>query len=311
MIRALVIFCVSALALPALASDLTLPNGAKTLAQRHSPLARYALPLGPAADDSVPVRYFEGQVLRRTWRAGGDATSLQLFAPMRQQLEDAGYDILFQCQAQDCGGFDFRFGIEVVPAPDMTVAIGDYLFLSALKGDEQALSLLVSRSRGASYIQVIEVTPPETDPIDVTPPKPTMPVTEPDQTVEPEERGLFTVLTNNGRVVLENLEFDSGSARLGSGPFESLVRLAEVLRDNPEMHISLVGHTDNVGAQDKNISLSRRRATAVRERLHETYDIDVNRIDVAGVGYMAPLTSNLTPQGREANRRVEAVLLNR
>ena len=283
--------------------------GARVLSQRQSPLARYALPLGPAADDRVPVRYFEGQILRRTWRQGGDATSLQLFAPMRQQLQDAGYDIVFQCQSQDCGGFDFRFGIEVVPAPDMTVAIGDYLFLSAIKGEARALTLLVSRSGSASYIQVIQVSPADAPPIEVAPAVVPAAGPVPDHQAEPEDGGGIGALTTNGHVVLEALEFESGSARLGAGPFVSLSQLAAVLIENPKMHISLVGHTDNIGAQEKNVSLSRRRAVAVRARLQAKFDIDVTRIEVAGVGYMAPLTSNLTATGREANRRVEAVLL--
>ncbi|PCJ08551.1 MAG: cell envelope biogenesis protein OmpA [Rhodobacteraceae bacterium] len=295
--------------MPVMASDLALPAGAQILAERPSPLARYALPLGPASDDKVPVRHFEGQVLRRTWRLGGDATTLQLFAPMRQQLQEAGYDIAYQCQALDCGGFEFRFGIEVVPAPDMIVDIGDFLFLSATKGEAQALSLLVSRSGSSAYIQVIEVAPVNVDLIKVTATQAPVPEIVPDQVAQADERDLIGALSSSGRVVLADLEFETGSARLGAGPFDSLAQLATALTENPEMRVMLVGHTDNIGAQDGNVALSQLRAEAVRERLLTLIEADVAGIEVVGAGFMAPLTSNLTREGRDANRRVEAVLM--
>lgn len=311
MIRALAIIGAAALAMPAMAGDLVLPTGARILGERSSPMARYALPLGPAANDRVPAENFEGQVLRRTWRLAGDATSLQLFAPMRQQLQAAGYDILYQCQAQECGGFDFRFGIEVVPAPDMIVDIGDYLFLSALKEETQALSLLVSRSGSSAYIQVIEVAPPNGELIAISP------IATPDpEVLSTEERqdnreDLIEDLSASGRVVLADLEFETGSARLGTGPFDSLVQLGLALTENPKMRIMLVGHTDNVGAQDDNVALSQLRAEAVRERLLTLIEAEATRIEVFGAGFIAPLTSNLTREGRDANRRVEVVLMSR
>lgn len=308
MIRALVIIGVAVLGAPACAGDLTLPVGAQFLSERQSPLARYALPTGPAADDRVPVLQFEGQVRRRTWRLDAEASSLQVLAHLRQQLQVAGYDLLFQCQAQDCGGFDFRFGIEVVPAPDMTVNIGDYQFLSAIKGEAQALSVLVSSTGGSAYIQVIEVAPSETDLIEITPVEVPVVVSAPEQSMQ-EDMGLIDTMMTTGRTVLVELEFETGSARLGAGPFPSLALLAAELVENPEMRVSLVGHTDNVGAKEKNVALSLRRAEAVRERMLDRFELNAARVEVAGAGYISPLTSNLTAEGREVNRRVEVVLL--
>lgn len=309
MIRALVIILATHLAMPTQASELTLPAGGQILSERQSPLARYGLPLGRAAGDTVPVSNFEGQVLRRTWRLTGQTSSMQVFAPLRQQLQDAGYELVFQCQSKDCGGFDFRFGIEVVPAPDMVVDIGDFLFLSATKDADLALSLLVSRSSSSTYIQVIEVAPPKADLIAVTMPAPLPAVAAPDLPAPIAEADMMMALTSAGRVVLADLEFETGSARLGSGPFESLTQLAAVLAANPDVRVSLVGHTDNIGEQAKNVILSHRRADAVRERMLEKFHFSDAQIETAGVGFMAPLTSNLTAAGRDTNRRVEAVLM--
>ena len=73
----------------------------------------------------------------------------------------------------------------------------------------------------------------------------------------------------------------------------------------------LVGHTDSVGLLEPNIALSRSRAESVRQRLINQYGVPEDRIDAHGMGYLAPIATNLTAQGREANRRVEAVLLPR
>lgn len=70
----------------------------------------------------------------------------------------------------------------------------------------------------------------------------------------------------------------------------------------------IVGHTDVSGGLAANIILSRERARAVADRLITTYGVDPGRITAEGAGPLAPLTSNLTPEGREKNRRVEAVL---
>jgi len=75
------------------------------------------------------------------------------------------------------------------------------------------------------------------------------------------------------------------------------------------MRIALVGHTDTVGGLQGNIALSRERAQAVRQRLIDDYDIAPERVEAEGTGYLAPLATNRTAEGREANRRVEAVLL--
>ena len=113
----------------------------------------------------------------------------------------------------------------------------------------------------------------------------------------------------NGHVVLGDLDFGSGADTLGLGPYGSLAALAAFLADNPGIRIALVGHTDSIGALDQNIALSKRRAVAVRMRLIDSHGAAPDRIDAEGMGYLAPVASNLTEPGRLANRRVEAILL--
>jgi OOP family OmpA-OmpF porin len=131
------------------------------------------------------------------------------------------------------------------------------------------------------------------------------PPTEP----EPAPTDLAARLLAEGHVVLGGLQFPSGSASLAEDRYESLAGLAAFLAANPTASIVLVGHTDATGTLAANTALSRARAQAVRTRLIGAHGADPDRIAAEGAGWLAPVASNLTPEGQAANRRVEAVLL--
>lgn len=299
MIRTLAL-CAALAALPAVAQELALPPEARQLTNRDNPLDSYDLPVAVWDGESVPSREVQGRVIKRTWRMSvGSKTTLQVFAALRDQIKAQGYDVLLDCPAEACGGFDFRFATEVVSSPDMYVSIRDYRFMSAIRGKE-VLSLLVSRNPPDAYVQIITVTPADVAPLEVS------------QTVEPEEvpeLGLAARLEAAGRVVLKDLEFETGADALGSGPFAVLSELADWLSEDETRRVVLVGHTDNIGPLERNTALSQRRAEAVKARLVEVFDVAVDQLETAGVGYLAPVASNATPEGREVNRRVEAVVL--
>ncbi|MBL4767126.1 MAG: OmpA family protein, partial [Rhodobacteraceae bacterium] len=169
-------------------------------------------------------------------------------------------------------------------------------------------SLLVSGNRSAAYLQVIQVAPTNSVAIQITPDQP-INNSQQVETAVNANSGFIVRLERDGHVALDDLVFETGAARLGKGPFSSLTLLAGYLADTPNLHIAVVGHTDSVGSLDTNIVLSKHRATAVRSRLIDSFDIDPARIQAEGMGYLAPVESNLTAQGREANRRVEVILL--
>ena len=282
-----------------MAQELTLPASARQISERISALDSYDLPIAAFTGDAVPARTVEGRVERTTWRLqAGSSTTLQILAPLRDQLLAQGYGIDFECEARTCGGFDFRFGTEVVPTPDMYVAIHDYRFLSASRGGE-VLSLLVSRNPPDGYVQMIRVTPAGSEP------EPPLVIEE---TVD-NTGGLLADLQRDGHVILNDLHFNTGEVTLGEGPFASLAQLSAYLTDNPGIRLALVGHTDDTGALQANIAVSTQRAQAVRTRLIQAHGVASDRVEAQGAGYLAPITSNATPEGREINRRVEAVLL--
>lgn len=282
----------------AAAPALDLPPGARQTAEIEAG-AGADLPTGPWRDGRVTRRSFEGAVTRQAWRIDGQRLDVAgLAAPLAAQLRAAGWEILFECRDEACGGYDFRFVLETVPAPAMFVDLGDYRYILAEGPGGEALALLVSRARDTGFVQVTRVGA-----------KPAAPAVVASSKSGP-AADLWQRLEREGRVALDDLPFATGSASLEGGPFASLAALAAGLRDRPGARIALVGHTDTAGSLEANRALSRRRAEAVRRALLSSgAGLAADRVTAEGVGFLAPRASNRDAAGRRANRRVEAVLL--
>ena len=295
------------------AFEITLPEAATLLSQNGVAMDGYALPTGPFANGVLPTRALEGHISRQSWRIDAQAqTSLQIMAPIRDQLIAMGYETELECDAPACGGFDFRFETEVLPAPDMHVDLSDFRFFSATRGSEDHVSLLVSRSANAGFVQLFRITKAE-ESAPVLTGQPAQSANTPlgallgqGQSVPTEFADLVTV----GHIVLDDLTFNTGSSDLGPGPYASLENLARFLNGDSTRLIALVGHTDAVGDLDRNIALSKRRAASVLERLVSSHNVSRAQLRAEGMGFLSPIAANLTDIGRDANRRVEAVLLN-
>ncbi len=102
--------------------------------------------------------------------------------------------------------------------------------------------------------------------------------------------------------------FATDSAVVGPGLQGDLAVLAQNLLDYPNSTIQVIGHTDNVGAAEYNLSLSRRRAASVAAILMDN-GVPASRIVTIGRGEDQPVATNLTGAGRQQNRRVEIVII--
>ncbi len=295
---------------PALALTLDLPASVIGEERRSEVPGSYALPLAPFDGLGVPARSVEGALDQRAFQLDAPGqTTLAVMAPLRDQVVAAGYTIRLDCDARACGGFDFRFGTEVMPEPDMHVDIGDYRFLSAEQGDE-ALSILVSRSASSAFVQITRVTAvPE--PAIIADSK-TLAEVNLDEVETPRGvemgSGIATDLETKGSAVLGDLVFASGAATLNAGDYPSLAAVAAWLQANPDATIALVGHTDASGSLTANIALSERRAETVAQALVDLHGADAVRISAEGVGFLAPRATNQTEEGRQENRRVEVIV---
>jgi outer membrane protein OmpA-like peptidoglycan-associated protein len=123
-------------------------------------------------------------------------------------------------------------------------------------------------------------------------------------------KDLYLVPIETGAVVmLNNIFFDFDKSELKEASFPELKRVIELMNKNPDMRISVEGHTDNIGTSEYNIALSERRAQAVVDYLTEN-GVSANRLEIKGWGKSRPIVSNDDEiGGREINRRVEFVIL--
>jgi len=98
-----------------------------------------------------------------------------------------------------------------------------------------------------------------------------------------------------------------GTAAIDPISDRALAELAQALAPHPAWRFTVEGHTDSVGTDAANQTLSTRRAEAVRARLAERHRVDTRRWGAVGYGATRPRESNATIEGRARNRRVELV----
>lgn len=105
------------------------------------------------------------------------------------------------------------------------------------------------------------------------------------------------------------VKFETGSDKLKEESYIILGEIAGILREYRDYNLTIQGHTDNVGSDETNLILSRKRASACRDYLVAT-GIRSERISTAGYGEVRPKADNATAAGRRENRRVEFELVN-
>lgn len=289
------------------------PEGAVATAHLDRPFDRYALPVAPFGGEATgvePLRDVEGRVIWSAYRLEDpDASTAEVIAGYRARLAELGFTPALDCATSACGGFDFRFAVQLLPAPAMLLDTAEFAQLSASRtgadGAESFASVLVSRVLGAIQIQTVLVLPAEAGRGVAAAPRADAAA---EVLVLPQDtESLLARLTEYGHVAVQGLEFETGGATLSAGSVPALETAARMLRDNPALSVVIVGHSDNQGSLEANIALSQRRAEAVRAALVER-GVEPERLEAHGIGFLAPVTSNAAPDGKALNRRVELVL---
>jgi len=121
----------------------------------------------------------------------------------------------------------------------------------------------------------------------------------------------ITVTNTGDRLVVSvpnDITFATDSTAINAGLRADLQRVAAHLVQYPNSAVQVIGHTDSQGEATYNQDLSERRANAVADIL-QAGGVRFDRIQTVGRGEDAPIASNLTPEGRAQNRRVEIVVI--
>jgi len=116
-------------------------------------------------------------------------------------------------------------------------------------------------------------------------------------------------LDETGKIVTHGILFDPDSYRIKGESFKTLQQIGKLLQENPQLRLSIEGHTDADGSDEHNLELSRNRANSVRDYLVSTYRISADRLETKGWGESQPIDTNDTPEGKANNRRVELIKL--
>lgn len=108
-------------------------------------------------------------------------------------------------------------------------------------------------------------------------------------------------------IEMDPIYFKKGTDRILSVSYNEIRRMAVILKNHPQIHILIKGHTDSFGDMNALIALSEKRAFAVKTFL-QAQNIDPKRIEIKGMGPKEPITDNSTEELKAKNRRVEIVI---
>ena len=255
----------------------------------------FALPLGPAKDYTfAKSQLLEGKWTRIIYDAPKGRSLLEVYRNYESALQRAGFQTLFACANQACGESS---EVKLNPAVEDRWAPYDW--------PNRHLSAKLARSTGDVYVSLHALN------VDNSLPEVTLHIIE----VKPMETAMVTVnaaslasdITRTGHASVYGIYFDTGKADVKPESDATLKEIAKLLRQDINLKLYVVGHTDNQGTLETNMDLSMRRANTVVQALSSRYGVAVARLKALGDGPSAPVASNDSEDGRAKNRRVELV----
>jgi OOP family OmpA-OmpF porin len=289
----------------------------------------FDLVLGPLRRDEkrdlTPTKRqrVEGQVTRILYTVPEGRSPLEVMRNYEQELQKNGFQTLYKCARDECGGDDGRMGehylyplrnrLQNTPPPGTGKPPGQ-VSEHALTGakDQRYLSAKRTGAAGDAYASVYVAM----GTFDMHPQTAGHAIVLLDLVeAAPMETRMVTVdagtmakdVAATGHVALYGIYFDTDKADLKPESAPTLVEIAKFLKQEPKLTLYVVGHTDNVGGYDYNMGLSGRRAAAVVKELTTKHGVQAARLKPAGTGPLAPVAPNDTEEGRAKNRRVELV----
>lgn len=118
---------------------------------------------------------------------------------------------------------------------------------------------------------------------------------------------LRRTLLSEGKISTNGILFNSGSAEIKPQSMGLILQISQVLMQDENLKLNIIGHTDADGNSESNLKLSKARAQSVKNALVEHYDIAASRLQTDGKGASEPVADNETADGKAQNRRVEFI----
>ncbi len=258
----------------------------------------FSLLLGPAKDINTAKRKnLEGKLTYIKYLCPPNKTTLEVYKNYELALMKAGFKILYKERADgrsDVGAIS-KF-LEEVSRIHVGVTEQPSFYISASSPDEKIfISLFVTYHFDREPKVILSVIEPK--PMEIGLVKAEIITAE---TMEAQ-------IKETGKVAIYSIYFDFDKADIKPESRPTIEEIAKLLKNNPNLKLYVVEHTDNVGTLEYNMKLSERRAQAVVKELVEKYGISKDRLKAFGVGPLSPVNTNETEEGRALNRRVELV----
>lgn len=257
-------------------------------------------PENPSDTIAESSENLEGKVTKISYYLPEDRSTLEVFRNYEDALKAAGFEILFTCANNDCGGRDFNHKVV-----EYKSGFGDNY------SDQRYLAAKITRDEGDVYVSLYTVKNTsgggpdknhiytEVDVIELAPMQEAM--------VTVDANAMAEEIFETGSISIYGILFDFDKADIKSESAATIKEIATLLNNNPDLKLFIVGHTDNKGSLDYNTNLSQKRAEAVVAILVSEHSIESSRITPKGLAFLAPVASNSTEEGRAKNRRVELV----
>lgn len=265
---------------------------------------------------AAPPLVAEGLRTRIWYEAPGETSSLEVFRNYAAELAAQGFTLLYDstkdAQLRKWNGYLNAFSFTKAP---LATNRSQFVLTGAAMDGLHTLSARRERQGQTTFVQLVAVQwdkPNVTykaqrgayvalDVVDVASMKQNM--------VTVSASDMSKAIASTGRIALYGILFDTAKADLRAESKPALEEIAKLLQSDAALKLRVVGHTDNQGALEANIALSKRRAEAVTAALAASYGVAGNRLSAFGVADLAPVASNTNEEGRAKNRRVELVPL--
>ncbi|MGH6946613.1 MAG: DUF4892 domain-containing protein [Kiloniellales bacterium] len=275
--------------------------GARIVAYETQAFDEHLVVTGPIKKKDTPEasERIEGKVTIASYEISKDRTVLEVFRNYENALKEAGFETLYSCVDKACGGRTFNHAI----APYSGGYGENY-------NGQRYIAAKLARPEGAAYVTVYVVKNYSVGgkTKDLVYARVAAVETKAMETalVKVSAKEMAEKIAAEGGIALYGIHFDTDSASIKPESDETIAEIAKLLQKAPTLSLLVVGHTDNQGKLGYNRDLSQRRAQAVVEQL-TTCGIADARLEAHGVGFLAPVASNDSEQGRALNRRVVLV----
>ena len=247
-----------------------------------------------AKDGKATTKTVNGYVKHKYCSVPSGNSTLQIIENFKEAIKNKGGEILAYSHSKN------YFGTYIKNIPDHGLKryewitynnSNDYYLSGYIRGDkmDHYVVVLTELSEGKSYYSLVTID------------------------VKPMAKGLVTVnsinedITKNGHIAIYDIYFDTGKSTIKAESSGALKNIAEYLNAHKDKKFFIVGHTDNAGDFNSNMTLSENRAKVVMNELITKYGVNADQLKAYGVANLSPVTSNSTDSGRAKNRRVEIV----